>query len=619
MKNLREQIEFIDKKLIVLYGFSGIIDYSHSINITDIETIKLDLIKINELIPEFRNIFHVKNFNLHKTDYKIKTEIQAICLLKTSLEVTSIPFDISLKKNKRILRLISKNNILEDYINNKKMSDIRNLRIKEDNESNLFSLTNKPELTNLISQDYLPINSIKNDINSVNLTTAPLIKENKGYKQEEKYEVITKEMLNKSIKSTLQYNFSIGLNKEYVKMYKLNEPVIRFDLSKYEISNKSIKNCVISIKPKIINGKPLISQEFIDTILSDITYKIYIKSLIYENKFVNNKDIIISDIIILNKCLFTDYSTIVELCDINKIINYLDMLEIQFNITHVKFYIEMENKLTKKNLINQEIEHNGLFNNLRIYDGGASPSYTRYLSKDEISNLYRVLERKYLDEELEKSGAKLYKCISIPQLNGLEIYNYNKDLFKLCEHGHITKKYDYITWKDTFDIDVIFLPYYKIIENKNTFIHCYDISIDGKHDTIREISIKFSDFTYKTLYIGTTNQDLKNGDIQIEFIDCFTQDIIKGDDISNCKYITFPDEQNVINQLFNSEEIHLYTDGNVRSLRLKIKSSSADSPIKNNITFVARYYSWNNDNSYSYFKDYYKNNSFICPNKIIKE
>lgn len=124
MKHLKDQIKFIDVKLLPLYGFKNLLDYSQIINITDADDLTIDLDKLNELIDEFRKIFHSKNFSLHKTQYRILTKSQAICLLKTCLEITSIPHDVSLKKNKKYLRLISKNNILDDYINTIKMTEI---------------------------------------------------------------------------------------------------------------------------------------------------------------------------------------------------------------------------------------------------------------------------------------------------------------------------------------------------------------------------------------------------------------------------------------------------------------------------------------------------------------
>ena len=56
MKSLKLQIEFIDKKLIVLYGFKGITDYSYSISTSESDIIPIDLVKLNELIVEFRTV-----------------------------------------------------------------------------------------------------------------------------------------------------------------------------------------------------------------------------------------------------------------------------------------------------------------------------------------------------------------------------------------------------------------------------------------------------------------------------------------------------------------------------------------------------------------------------------
>jgi len=140
MKSLEEQIKFIDKKLLELYGIKGVTDYATSICISDCENLPINLIKLNELMTEFREIFHAKNFNLHKTQYKINTKSQAVCLLKTCLEVTSIPFDISLSKNKKYLRLFFKNNILEKYINTLKMSEKRSLTKKMNLNKKLIHL-----------------------------------------------------------------------------------------------------------------------------------------------------------------------------------------------------------------------------------------------------------------------------------------------------------------------------------------------------------------------------------------------------------------------------------------------------------------------------------------------
>lgn len=144
VKSLKLQIEFVDKKLLKLYGFKNIVDYEYELPIGEPESCPINLVGLNELIEEFRKIFHAKNFSLHKTQYKILTKSQAICLLKTCLEITSIPFDVSLKKNKKYLRLISKNNILDNYINSLKMSE--NRTFEEKTFSNEVELKKEPTM-----------------------------------------------------------------------------------------------------------------------------------------------------------------------------------------------------------------------------------------------------------------------------------------------------------------------------------------------------------------------------------------------------------------------------------------------------------------------------------------
>ncbi len=659
MKNLKDQIEFIDKKLITLFGFKGIIDYSHSINITDVETIKIDLVKLNELIPEFRKVFHAKNFSLHKTDYKIKTEVQAVCLLKTCLEVTSIPFDVSLKKNKRTLRLITKNNVLEDYINTLKMSEngilkqnpntnteIKSCIVGEKFKTYEFNFDNAdstpiglpiPLIGKTINKKtgettgfFNPVYSLKSDIPPPhpNTIVSPWIPEDSGIKQPEKFETLTKELLNESIKSTEEYIFSTQINKRFmIKMRNINNPMVVINLKHYDLHDKNIKSCTVSIKSKELEGKPILSQEFINSIISDITYELYIEAPIYEDKFTNGQNIIISNIILLIKHLM--YRSVeIRLHNIDKIINYLDMLEIEFNISHVKFYAVTENKLLSKNkIIQQEIEHNGLFNKLNIINGMTGLLYSKYLNKQEYLNnengYIKIPKQKYLDDEIEKSGAKIYKSsdefFSVPSfLTGLELVEYDDNLFKSVENGYITGKYDFVTWKKSIDIPVDSLPYYKINQS-NCYLHCFNINITGKHDTINEILIEIPDFTFSSISIGKNNTgNYSDSDIQLEYIDIFTQDAIKGPINSFRQTVLCRDRFTKIDLLENIK--HTLTYGGVGSLRLLIKSSSSENPIQNkNIKFSARFYSWNNTHLYLLQQLFMKTRDFINLNILKTE
>ncbi len=662
MKSLKDQIEFIDKKLIVLFGFKGITDYAHTINITDVDTIKIDLTKLNELIPEFRKVFHAKNFSLHKTDYKIQTEVQAVCLLKTCLEVTSIPFDVSLKKNKRTLRLISKNNVLEDYINTLKMSENGILQqnpnqvlrsglpdpkavVKpwipgEQIGENLFFLgADKPAPDTIVSP-WLgeTIDNNNNNDNSIYTLNSDIPnpkailkrwipqENNTTQKYVQKYETITKEMLNQSIKTTLQYSFSVDLNNKLItKMRNSGIPSIEIDLKKYEMSDKSVKGCVVSIKSKTINGNPIVSQDFINGLLSDVTWDLCIGGQqIYEDRFVNNQEIIISNIIIVCKCLSL-HNVVFRLQNINKLMNYLDMLEIEFDVTYVKFYTELDNILTEKNWIYQQIEHHSLFNTLRIGHGMAGLAYSPYQTKEDYLVLesgklpFKSFEEKYQDELIEKLETKPYKCVSMPNLNGLEIIKYDHKMFKSVENGYMSNKYDYITWKDTLDLPIDFLQYYKIIKGDNSYIHCYEIPLSGTHDTIKEISLQISDFTFKTCCIGTRSEQSEPLDIEIEFLDFFNKKVQEGPINKNIFYHNCTKSINIIDNIF-LEDQHLLTHGGIGALKLKIKSNSSESPIKSkkNISLTARYYSWNHKYILALRSQYCGKYDFVYPNKLNK-
>ncbi len=655
MKNLKDQIEFIDKKLIVLFGFKGITDYTHIINITDVDTIKIDLNRINELIPDFRKVFHAKNFSLHKTDYKIQTDVQAVCLLKTCLEVTSIPFDVSLKKNKRIMRLISKNNVLEDYINTLKMSENGILKANtieaktidkgliytpgQQIGENLFFLgKDKPTSDTVVSPWYSStikpdeiyndnqIYKLKSDVPNPKAIVTPWIPEEHitTQKQIPKIETITKEILNQSIKTTLQYGFSLDLNNKLItKMRNSGIPSIEIDLKKYEMSDKSVKGCVVSIKSKTINGNPIISQDFINGLLSDITWDLCIGGpQIYEDRFVNSQEIIISNIILVCKCLSL-HNIVFRLQNINKLMNYLDMLEIEFNVTYVKFYTELDNKLTEKNWIHQQIEHHSLFNKLRIGHGMAGLAYSQYQTKKEYLELEsgfptKKFEEKYLDELIEKLETKPYKCVSMPNLNGLELVKYDHNMFKSIENGYITNKYDYITWKDTVNIPIDFLQYYKMIKGNDTYVHCYEIPLSGTHDTIREIILEIPDFTYKTLCIGRKSEQSEPLDIEIEFLDYFNRKVQKGLINNGLLCYNYPGVKNIIDNIINEDDKHLLTYDGIGALKLKIKSNSSESPIKckKNIILTARYYSWQHNHLHTLINQYCKNYYFVYPNKL---
>ncbi len=642
MKSLKEQIEFIDTKLLVLYGFNGITDYTHSISMTDPELNKVDLVKLNELIPEFRKVFHAKNFSLHKTEYKIQTESQAVCLLKTCLEVTSIPFDVSLKKNKRTLRLISTNNILENYINTKKMSENGTFT-----NSTIYSIPNgstlnKSELNpkmvikpwisdgqDEFTQDVYSLKKIEPSPDTIvkpwlGSTIEPASPSQKEYQVPE---TITKEMLNDSIKTRISLDVSIGLDSKSIYQIHQMKKNILIDLKGYGLGDKSISSCLVKIKSKVIGGKPVISQEFIDSIVTDIKYELYVGRVqpVYSDNFVNGQDIISSNLIIVNKCIQYDQVTLL-LFNLDKISNYLDMLEIELSVTHVKFYVGMENKLTSKYFIIQQIVHNGLYNDLRILHGLAGLAYAQNLSEQDYLSYQsgKIVESKtkYLDDLIEKSGAKVFKGFGIPSdLTGLELVKYDEELFKSVENGYITNKYDFITWTNKHVIPSDVLPYFKIILEGNVYVHCWDFPITGVHDTITDISIEIAGKEFNTFYTGSPealNKD--NNCLGIVFLDVFKGNVVEGKANADrwASSIKANSKFNLYDLVRGS--LHLLTYGGIGYIRLKIHSNTPENPISGaNINFSARFTSWNNSHVKKLQKQYWETNGFVDLAKLLPE
>lgn len=450
MKHLKNQIKFIDVKLLPLYGFKNLLDYSQIINITDSDDLTIDLDKLNELIDEFRKIFHSKNFSLHKTQYRILTKSQAICLLKTCLEITSIPHDISLKKNKKYLRLISKNNILDDYINTIKMTEIGtidslvkkwinknytyDLKSKYDIQLGELYTSLKPmtkeELDKLDKFDefYTPLKpkpkpmtmaeldeldekieemkSKKLHIPQEQMTKAELDELAKfdemtrKMKSEKFYTipaVITKKVLNDGIKKIHKSEFYLNPSKLLtIKniancndiLHYFNEDSLSINLKHYGLEKKILKSLKIQFVSKKINSQSIISEHYISYLTDKLNYAMMIgNGVCWKGKFTHpDLNFIPDNVLIPNNCL--KYSEVYVIIDnTGELLNVMNNLEIKVDVEYVDLY-----SVLNKNILLCSFEQNicidNKYNVLRILSGIGGMAYTPYMTKEQWEKTY---------------------------------------------------------------------------------------------------------------------------------------------------------------------------------------------------------------------------------------
>jgi hypothetical protein len=107
MKSKSNQIQFLDTKLLPIYGFKSISDYESKISENDLSKNEKFIDNLNAIIIDFKKYFPIKDFSLHKTNNKIRDVKHAISFLKRCLSIAIIPFEFVIIKNIKWLRLIS--------------------------------------------------------------------------------------------------------------------------------------------------------------------------------------------------------------------------------------------------------------------------------------------------------------------------------------------------------------------------------------------------------------------------------------------------------------------------------------------------------------------------------
>lgn len=115
MKSKYQQLVFVDKVLLPVFGFKNISDFQSAVSIYDLKKQLNFLDHINSIIPEFRKTFPMSEFSLYKTKYIINNVDQAFGLFKKTLILCTILHEFVIKKKIKSIRLVERNFLLENY------------------------------------------------------------------------------------------------------------------------------------------------------------------------------------------------------------------------------------------------------------------------------------------------------------------------------------------------------------------------------------------------------------------------------------------------------------------------------------------------------------------------
>lgn len=155
MKERIDQIKYIDTILLPIYGIKSIVDYNSKICYKMVDKKMMD--KLNVEIENIKKVYPIKEFNLHKTDNKIKSNLQAIGILKKCLEISNVQYEIVTEDKINYIRLIEGNKILNNYIKMIKNSDIQ--------ENNIMDKIGKMECIELESD--IEYSELESNIKSI--------------------------------------------------------------------------------------------------------------------------------------------------------------------------------------------------------------------------------------------------------------------------------------------------------------------------------------------------------------------------------------------------------------------------------------------------------------------
>ena len=479
MKSLEKQIEFVDIKLLPLFGISNIIDYKTIIYLGKLEKITGFINNFQKILTEFRKTFPVKNFNLHKTAYKIESVEHAFRILKTCLTLTLVQYECGLEKGDKYLRLIPVNNILEKYIEKTyKMSEKRTLE------------------ENVVLEQLMLSNNISKAMND-------------SLKKEKV--IIDNNELKKNIKKTSEYEYYICPSTLTQKNKNNKKYLIVSDFTNCGLHDKFICSLTCEIKSIKKSGEFVITNECIDKYFSN-DVEIYMPStdnILCNRKFENGKEILYDDIILTKPIVkYNDLELLLEISDEIFVGMLLEFVVFKITVRYVEFYVDFDKKLYEQYIRQKIYDQNGNENYFITHSSTIQLAYPIFLDKTNAKWLEESQEAQKIMNKAKSDISKYGSEYIIGEFKGFKCNQNIKEVNPLI--GLVTdQKYDFSIdiEKLSTDTENDYVTNY-ILNKKQTYEHICEIKFIRYGDAVNSLHIVVDDLmqylfdkTYENLEI----------------------------------------------------------------------------------------------------------------------
>ncbi len=497
MKSKIKQIEFMDKIMLPIYNIKSLVDYDKSISLVELNKTNNLLINLNNILPNFKKTFPVKDFNLHKTNNKIESVTQSLSVLKKALFIASVPHECITKHGVTYLRLLSQNNILYNYIN--KMSEIRDNNIVKSNDTFIPIMPNT----------FMPI------------LPMPAM-----------------------LRPTISYDDLVA-NIKKEKSYQITLPVAVDDFYKFKIHigdhnlpflRKNIRSLKFNIRSKKnTNGTDLIDQKDLVKLFeeTDVLFE-FNGNIGFMRKFATNTNILDDIILPIEYATYTSFTIILDKIQSLNILK--NIIDIEIDITTIEFNKEFSNKI-KFSHIQYFLKNTTQIQNLKcnlarfnLRDCGIYFDNLQVGESDIVQN--NVIQNNAIEKKVVKEAEDFKKMGFNYELDGYKVFEITNhtDPYGTIE-GNMNKAI--IAIASGYDmgcsLETKKLDFYYYYEENNYYTTTHNLS--RSYDLL-------SQFSYKThAIINELRAFINDTELAVELIKDGGQTIINFTELNNEQYI----------------------------------------------------------------------------------